>query len=114
MGRFPRDSHRNDIPMDKLRVVHGTYLYVPFPTHSNLCLSHLMGRFPWDSHRNPVPMDKSVDTIPIFLPLSIILRRGKCSTKLRVCTSSHNILTLYVHSSIRHAIHQDQGFPTFL
>jgi len=24
------------------RVVHGTYLSVPFPSHSNLCLSHPM------------------------------------------------------------------------
>jgi len=37
MGRFQWDSHRNDIPMDKPRVVHGTYLSVPFPSHSNLC-----------------------------------------------------------------------------
>ena len=50
MGRFPWDSHRNGIPMDKPRVVHGTYSSVPFPSHSNLCLSHPMGRFPWDSH----------------------------------------------------------------
>jgi len=40
------------------RVVHGTYLSVLFPSHSNLCLSHPMGRFPWDSHRNPIHMDK--------------------------------------------------------
>jgi len=39
------------------RVVHGTYLSVPFPFHSNLCLSHPVGRFPWDSHRNDIPMD---------------------------------------------------------
>jgi len=39
------------------RVVHGTYLSVPFPSYSNLCLSHPMGRFPWDSHRNDIPMD---------------------------------------------------------
>jgi len=56
MGRFSWDSHRNDILMDKPRVVHGTYLSVP--SHSNLCLSHPMGRFPWESHRNPIPMDK--------------------------------------------------------
>jgi len=42
------------------RVVHGTYSSVPFPSHSNLCLSHPMGRFPWDSHRNDIPMDKPV------------------------------------------------------
>jgi len=58
MGLFPWDSHRNDIPMDKLRVVHVTYLAIPFPSRSNLCLSHPMGRFPWDAHRNPIPMDK--------------------------------------------------------
>ena len=52
MGRFLWDSHRNDIPMDKPRVVHGTYLSVPIPPHSNLCLSHPIpwGCFPWDSH----------------------------------------------------------------
>jgi len=54
--------NRNDIPMDKPRVVHGTYLSVPFPSHSNLCLSHPMGRFPWDSHRNDIPMDKPENT----------------------------------------------------
>ena len=58
MGRFPWDSHRNDIPMDKPRVVHGTYLSVPFPSPNNVCLSHPMGHFPWDSHRNDIPMDK--------------------------------------------------------
>ena len=42
----------------KFRVVHGTYLSVPFPSHSNLCLSRAMRRFPWDSHRNDIPMDK--------------------------------------------------------
>ena len=57
IGRFPWDSHRNDIPMDKPGVVHGTYLSVPFPSHSNLCLSHPMGHFPWDCHRNDIPMD---------------------------------------------------------
>jgi len=37
----PISSHRNDIPMDKPRVVHGTHVSVPFPSHSNnLCLSH--------------------------------------------------------------------------
>jgi len=49
MGRFPWDSHRNDIPTDKPRVVHGTSLSVPFPSHSNLCLSHPIpshGTFP--------------------------------------------------------------------
>jgi len=51
-------AHRNDILMDKPTVVHGTYLSVPFPSHSNLCLSHPMGRFPRDSHRNDIPMDK--------------------------------------------------------
>jgi len=49
MGRFPWYSHRNDIPMDKPRVVHGTYLSVPFPSQSNLWPSHPMGRFPWTS-----------------------------------------------------------------
>ena len=34
------------------RVVHGTYLSVPFPSHSNLCLSHPI---PWDVfHRIPI------------------------------------------------------------
>jgi len=28
------------IPSGIIRVVHGTYLSVPFPSHSNLCLSH--------------------------------------------------------------------------
>jgi len=32
--------------MSFTRVVHGSYLSVPFPSHSNLCLSHPMGRFP--------------------------------------------------------------------
>jgi len=45
------------------RVVHGTYLSVPFPSHSNLCLSHPMGRFPWDFHRNPIPMEKPADNL---------------------------------------------------
>ena len=58
MGRFPWNSHRNDIPIDKPRGVHGTYLSVPFPSHRNLCLSHPMGRFLWDTHRNDIPMDK--------------------------------------------------------
>ena len=43
MGRFPWDSHRNDIPMGKPRVLNGTYLSVPL--HNNLCLSHPI---PWD------------------------------------------------------------------
>jgi len=38
------------------RVVHGAYLSVPFPSHSNLCLSCPI---PWDvSHGNDTPMDK--------------------------------------------------------
>jgi len=51
---MPVQSHRNDIPMDKPRVVHGTYIFGPFSSHSNLCLSHPIGRFPWDSHRNDI------------------------------------------------------------
>ena len=36
------------------RVVHGTYLSVPFPSHSNFCLSHPI---PWDvSHGIPIGM----------------------------------------------------------
>ena len=36
------------------RVVHGTYSSVPFSSHTNLCLSHLI---PWDvSHEIPIGM----------------------------------------------------------
>ena len=46
-----------------VRFVHGTHLSVPFPSHTNLCRSHLipshpMGRFLWDSHTNDIPMDE--------------------------------------------------------
>ena len=41
--------------MEIARVVHGTYLSFPFPSRSNLCLSHPV---PWESHRNDIPMDK--------------------------------------------------------
>jgi len=54
MGHLPWDSHRNDIPMDKPTVVHGTYLSDPFPSHSNLRLSHPI---PWDVyHGIPIGM----------------------------------------------------------
>ena len=46
IGRFPWDSHRNDTPMDKPRVVHGTYLSVPFPSHGTFPMGF---PFPWTS-----------------------------------------------------------------
>ena len=50
------------------RFVHGTYLFVPFPSHSNLCLSHLI---PWDSHRNDIPVDKP-DNLQILSSVFLI------------------------------------------
>jgi len=59
-----------------VRVVHGTYLSVPFPSHPTpiyACLisSHPMGRFPWDSHRNDIPMDKPGDHA-VYLSSSVV------------------------------------------
>jgi len=49
--------------LENHRVVHGTYLSVPFPSHPigmHACPipSHPMGRFSLDSHRNDIPRDK--------------------------------------------------------
>jgi len=57
MGRFPWDSHRNDIPMDKPRVVHETYLSVPFPSHPIDPTAIYACPIPWDvSHGIPMGM----------------------------------------------------------
>ena len=46
------------------RVVHGTYLSVPFPSHSNLCLSHPV-RFPL--HYYNIDMEYNTIKIIIFM-----------------------------------------------
>jgi len=54
MGRFPWDSYRNDIPMDKPRLVHGTYISVPFPSHH---IAIYVCPIPWDVfHGIPIGM----------------------------------------------------------
>ena len=63
-GPIPWDvSHGIPIGMTFPWASLGLSLSVPFPSHSNLCLSHPMGRFPWDSHTNDIPMDKLVYSV---------------------------------------------------
>jgi len=70
-GGPPKRGGPKQVPRShplKHTTVHGTYLSVPFPSHSSLCLSHPMGRFPWDSHRNDITMDKPGNRPSLNLP----------------------------------------------
>jgi len=73
------------------RVVHGTYLSVPFPSHSNLCLSHPMGRLPWDSHRNDIPMDKPRVVHGTYLSVPFPSHSNLCLSHLIPWDVSHGI-----------------------
>jgi len=55
------------------RVVHGTYLSVPFPSYSNLCLSQPI---PWDvSHGIPIGMAFPWTSLGIRVPFEV--RKGR-------------------------------------
>jgi len=66
------------------RVVHGTYLSVPFP-------SHPMERFPWDSHRNDIPMDKSRVVHETYLSVPLPSHSNLCLSHPIPWDVSHGI-----------------------